>query len=93
MLASFPFMILETVDTETPASRANSLDVYKRQDMDKAVCVPPMANEFPDVLSYSPMHEKTPNATVGDATVGTPEKGQKIFNICVDPVSYTHLIM
>ena len=55
-------------------------------DMDKAVCVPPMANEFPDVLSYSPMHEKTPNATVGDATVGTPEKGEKIFNICVDRI-------
>ena len=32
------------------------------------------------------MHDKTPNATVGDATVGTAEKGKKIFDICVDRI-------
>lgn len=55
-------------------------------DMEKAVCVPPAVNEFPDILSYSPMHEKTPNATVGDATAGTAEKGERIFRICVDRI-------
>lgn len=55
-------------------------------DMAKASCVPPIPNEFPDVLTFSPMHTKTPNATVGDATVGTAEKGKKIFDLCVDRI-------
>lgn len=55
-------------------------------DMEKATCVSPTENEFPDILSFTPMPEKTPNATVGDATVGTAEKGEKLFNICVDRI-------
>lgn len=55
-------------------------------DMEKAVCVPPIPNEFPDVLTYAPMHTKTPNATVGDATAGTAEKGEKIFDVCVNRI-------
>lgn len=55
-------------------------------DMEKAPCVPAQPNEYPDILSFVPLHTKTPNATVGDATVGTAEKGEKIFNVCVDRI-------
>ncbi|MCI9568784.1 MAG: creatininase family protein [Lachnospiraceae bacterium] len=55
-------------------------------DMDQAVCVPPAENEFPDILTFAPMHTKTPNATVGDATAGTAKKGEKIYQLCVDRI-------
>lgn len=55
-------------------------------DMSKATRVEPTANEFPDILSYSPLDTKTPNAMIGDATVGTAEKGKKLFDVCVDRI-------
>lgn len=56
-------------------------------DMEKAACVAPQPNEFPDILTFIRLDAKTPNATVGDATVGTAEKGEKIFNACVDRIA------
>lgn len=55
-------------------------------DMEKAPCVPAIPNEYPDILSFVPLDTRTPNATVGDATAGTAEKGEKIFNVCVDRI-------
>ena len=57
-------------------------------DMDKATCIapPPETADFTDVIHFTPMDAKTPNATVGDATKGTREKGEKIVNRCVDRI-------
>lgn len=42
--------------------------------------------DFSDVIRYVPFDKKTPNAIVGDATIGTREKGEKIVNKCVDRI-------
>ena len=57
-------------------------------DMSKATCIEPPADtaDFADIQHFVPMKLKTPNATVGDATLGTREKGEKIVNRCVDRI-------
>lgn len=57
-------------------------------DMDKATCItpPPETGDFTDINHYVPISEKTPNATVGDATLGTREKGEKIVEKCVNRI-------
>ncbi len=57
-------------------------------DMSKAECIEPPAEtgDFADIVRFVPMKEKTPNAIVGDATLGTKEKGEKIVNKCVDRI-------
>lgn len=57
-------------------------------DMDKSTCISP-GNEhydFPDILRFTSMELKSPNATVGDATLGSVEKGEKIVTKCVDRI-------
>ena len=56
--------------------------------MEKATCVAPLpeTSDYPDIVHFVPMKDKTPDATVGDATCGTREKGEKIVNRCVDRI-------
>lgn len=57
-------------------------------DMSKATKItpPPETADFPDVAYYIPLDRKSPNATVGDATIGTAEKGEKLIARCVDRI-------
>ena len=68
-----------------------SVMLYLRPDlvnMDDAtrVCPDEELYDFPDIIRFVPMDKKTPNATVGDATLGTAEKGEKIVARCVDRI-------
>lgn len=55
-------------------------------DHDEITYVQAKSNPFPDVLQYEPFTDKTPNGTIGDATVATREKGEAIVNACVDRI-------
>lgn len=46
----------------------------------------PGAKGFGDIIQYGRFGEKTPNGTIGDATVATAEKGKKIVERCVDKI-------
>ena len=68
-----------------------SVLLYFRPDlvnMEMATCVSPSAEyyDYPDILRFTPMELKTPNATVGDATLGSVEKGEKIVKKCVSRI-------
>lgn len=43
-------------------------------------------NMFPDVIKYPPLDFVTDNGIIGDATIGTKEKGQLIVEKCVDRI-------
>lgn len=58
-----------------------SVLLYFRPDlvhMEDATCVTPPEEfyDYPDIMRFVPLNEKTKNATVGDATIGTAEKGR-----------------
>ena len=55
-------------------------------DCSEMTRVEPKENSFPDVLQYGHFTEKTPNGTLGDATVATREKGEAIVNVCLDRI-------
>jgi creatinine amidohydrolase len=38
---------------------------------------------FTDVIRYIPFSKRTPNGTIGDATIGTAEKGKALLDKCV----------
>lgn len=68
-----------------------SVMLYLRPDlvhMEGAVRVDPTPDytQFSDVLRYVPFEEKTDCGIVGDATIGTAEKGEKIVTKCVDRI-------
>lgn len=42
--------------------------------------------EYPDAIIYDEFADRTPNGTLGDATLATPEKGEKIVTRCVDRI-------
>lgn len=54
-------------------------------NMEEATCVSPPDElyDYPDIGRFVPLKDKTPNATVGDATLGTAEKGRLILEKCV----------
>jgi creatinine amidohydrolase len=55
-------------------------------DMSKATKVEPKTDAYQvytDVIRYLPFGEKTANGTIGDATIGTAEKGKALFEKCV----------
>ncbi|MDR1622792.1 MAG: creatininase family protein [Synergistaceae bacterium] len=41
---------------------------------------------YPDIVRYVPLETKTPSGIVGDATLGSAEKGRKIIEKCVDRI-------
>lgn len=53
---------------------------------DEITCVKSIPNDFPDILQYEPFTAKTPNGSIGDATVATLEKGKSIVEACVDRI-------
>lgn len=55
-------------------------------DMEKATRVVPAGDlntNYTDFVRYIPLNTRTPNAIVGDATLGTAEKGKQIVEKCV----------
>lgn len=59
-------------------------------DMSKATRIDPPSEfyqDFTDVIRYIPLSAKTPNATVGDATIATAEKGRALVEKCVDRIA------
>lgn len=69
-----------------------SVMLYLRPDlvhMDRATRVEPSTEfytHYNDFIRYIPLNAKTSNATVGDATVATAEKGEKIVDLCVERI-------
>lgn len=57
-------------------------------DMSKAGRVDPgpVMTEFSDFVRYIPSEVKTTTGTIGDATLGTAEKGRRILEKCVDRI-------
>lgn len=43
-------------------------------------------NTFTDIIQYIPNSKKTDSGVIGDATVATREKGEKIVNACVERI-------
>lgn len=59
-------------------------------DMSKATRVEPTSDAyqvFTDVIRYIPFNKKTPNAVIGDATLGSAEKGKALFEKCVERIT------
>ena len=57
-------------------------------DMDELSRVEPItAGDFPDFIGFGRFTDRTPNGTIGDATVATREKGEKIVTRCVDRIA------
>lgn len=69
-----------------------SVMLYLRPElvhMERAERVEPAGNaytDYTDVIRYVPFDAKTPNAIIGDATLGTAEKGKQIVEKCVDRI-------
>lgn len=69
-----------------------SVMLYLRPDlvhMERADRVEPDQSyytEFADFIRYVPFEAKTSNAIVGDATLGTAEKGKQIVDRCVERI-------
>ena len=63
--------------------------LYLRPDlvkMDRAIRVDPVPDEYPDIPRFTLTNELYTEAVVGDATIGTREKGEQIVNKTVDRV-------
>lgn len=59
-------------------------------DMAKATKVEPGTDAyqvFTDVVRYLPFSAKTANGTIGDATIGTAEKGRALIETCVERIA------
>lgn len=56
-------------------------------DQEEITRVDPLpAGEFTDFIGFKRFTEKTPNGMIGDATVATREKGERIVTRCVDRI-------
>jgi creatinine amidohydrolase len=56
-------------------------------DMSKVVNSPPkFADKFPDVIKYLPLRAHTDTGTIGDATLGTAEKGRELVDRCINRI-------
>ncbi|SER77962.1 creatininase family protein [Psychrobacillus sp. OK032] len=56
-------------------------------DLEKWVNEPPKTgDDYPDIIKYIPFSEKTDSGTIGDATLGTKEKGEKLVNRSVNRI-------
>jgi creatinine amidohydrolase len=66
-----------------------SVMLYLRPDlvhMEYAARVEPAPDHirYPDIVRYVPLEKKTPSGIVGDASLGSVEKGRQIVEKCVD---------
>ena len=56
-------------------------------DMEELTRIEPAAADgFSDFIGFAKFSDRTPNGTIGDATVATREKGEKIVTKCVDRI-------
>lgn len=57
-------------------------------EMDKLTNVEqdPSLYKYPDIITYPEFSERTKNGTLGDATLASREKGEKIVTKCVDRI-------
>lgn len=57
-------------------------------DLTKTECIkmPEEYTKYPDIVTYTEFMDKTPNGILGDATIGTREKGEAIVTKCVDRI-------
>lgn len=56
-------------------------------DVDKMVNEPPQVdNHYPDILTHIPFNSYSKSGTMGDATLGTKEKGEKLVQRSVDRI-------
>ncbi len=63
--------------------------LYLRPDLvkfDRAIKVDPLPDAYPDIAQFNPTCVSYPDAVVGDATVGTREKGQLIVEKTLDRI-------
>lgn len=59
---------------------------YVETDKLKCVKMDSKYTKNSDIITYYEFREKTPNGTLGDATLATREKGEAIVNRCVDRI-------
>lgn len=56
-------------------------------NMNELTCIDPKPNsKYADIIQIDQFIKKTPNGTVGDATVGSAEKGEKIVHRCIERI-------
>mgnify|MGYP001133555256 CR=1 FL=1 len=56
-------------------------------NMEAAVCHKlDSENQFPDIVQYFSIREKTPSGVIGDATIATKEKGEAVVTLCMDRI-------
>jgi len=71
---------------------ATSIMLYLKPelvDMSKALCTPlakAKENEYPDILQYFALHEKTETGMIGDALSATAAKGEQIIEKCTSRI-------
>ena len=58
--------------------------------MERAVETPFKTEAYPDIIQYKPFHAYTETGTLGDATVGSAEKGKELFNRMTDRIVSFH---
>lgn len=68
-----------------------SVMLYLRPElvhMEEAACVDSAPDDrgCPDIIQYKSFSERTPNGTIGDATIASAEKGKEIVGRCVDKI-------
>ena len=58
-------------------------------DLTKTECIrmPEEYTKYPDIITYTEFRDKTPNGILGDATIGSREKGEAIVRKCVDKIA------
>ena len=60
---------------------------YVEQEHLTCIKQDPSLCKYPDIITFYEFAEKTPNGTLGDATIASREKGEKIVERCVDRIS------
>lgn len=61
-------------------------DLVKKEAIQKVEPTTDYFEKFFDFIRYSKFEDKTHNGIIGDATIATREKGEKIVNKCVDRI-------
>ena len=63
------------------------LDNYKVIEDCLCIRMPEEYTKYPDIITYTEFRDKTPNGILGDATIGSRDKGEAIVRKCVDKIA------